>query len=230
MPITNPMKTSLPSSRGFSLVELLTVITIISLLTSLLLLGHGSFVGGVGLLGAGDKTSDLFAFARQEAIAKNTMTAVVLVTSPSTGTGAYRAFSIWELSLPVSGGAPDSTDWHQTSRWQTLPSGIVVDSSASASSFLQSSTVSPALPTINYLGTILNPSSGTDCAVQYFMPSGRLDWSSATETCQLRLVEGFYNGAATSYQHPSQTNPAQPANYVSYIFSTATGEPKIVRP
>ena len=217
------------SLRAFSLVEMLMVLTIISVLSSLCALGMRALMGKTGLTGAGDRVSGLFAFARQEAIAHNTMTAVVLVTSPSTGSGAFRSFSVWELFLPTTGGAPTTSNWQQASKWQTLPSGIVVNSSVAASSFLNCASVTPALPTINYLGTSLNPSGGSDCVAQYFMPSGRLN-APPTDPCTLQLVEGLYNGSNTILQHASPSSPTLPANYVSYVFSTATGEPKIVRP
>jgi hypothetical protein len=82
---------------------------------------------------------------------------------------------------------------------------------------------------MNYLGAALsNPH--TDYAVQIFLPSGRLVPPTGSNPYTLQLVEGFYSGSTPTYQHPSSTNPALPANYVSYVFSAATGEPKIVRP
>jgi len=208
------------------MLEMLVVITILTILTSISILAMKSLAGSTGLTRAGDQISGVFAFARQEAIAKDTMTATVLVTSPAAGNAAYRTVSVWELTTPTDGTAPSSSNWIQASKWQPLPTGIVVDNSAGATSFLSSTAVTPALPSINYLGTTLNPN--TDCAVQVFLPSGRLS-PPVAEPCTLKLVEGFYTGTTLTYQHPNTTT-SQPANYVSYIFSSATGEPKIIRP
>jgi prepilin-type N-terminal cleavage/methylation domain-containing protein len=221
------MKKNRAFARAFTLVELLVTITIVSILTSICVLGLKSLTGSAGLTGAGDQVSALLSFARQEAIAKDTMTAVVLVTTPNAGKAAYRTFSLWELKVRTDGTPPSSSDWVQASKWQTLPVGTVVDSSNTASTFLASSTPTPSLPTLNYVGTNLNPAS--DCAVQIFLPSGRLVSSSGNPYI-LQLVEGYYNGTTTTYQHVNASNTALPANYVQYVFSTATGVPKIVRP
>ncbi len=215
------------SRQGFTMMELLVVMTIISILTSLCVLGFKSLTGSIGLTGASDQFTSFLAFARQRAIARNTMVATVILTSGTYDKAAYRTYSAWELALPSDGTAPSSSNWVQTSPWKTLPPGVVVDSTATASGFLNSPTVSPALPTLDYMGKSLNPK--TECAVQLFLPSGRLN-PPPTDPCNLRLVEGFYAGSTLTYQHPSPANSALPANYVSYIFSTATGEPKIVRP
>ena len=227
------MKQNRFSNQAFTLVELLVTITIVSILTSICVLGLKSLTGSTGLTGAGDQVGAFMAFARQEAIAKDTMTAVVLVTNSTTGKAAYRTFSLWELNVRTDGSTPSPSDWVQASKWQTLPTGTVVDmnvvvgASSTPSTFLTSSTPTPALPAMNYLGTSLsNPT--TDYAVQIFLPSGRL--LPSANPYILQLAEGYYNGATTTYQHPNVTNAAQPANYVKFVFSTATGEPKIVRP
>ncbi len=213
--------------RGFSFVELLIVLTIMGLLASLSMLALKPLTSSQNLTSAGDKFAGLLAFAREEAIAKNTLTALVLITSPSQGSAAYRTFSVWEVALPVAGGAPTSANWYQATKWQELPSGTVLDSSYP--DFLTPITVTPALPaTISYLGTPLSTVSSS-CAVQYFLPSGRLDWSSSGN-CTIQLVEGYYNGSSTVYTHYVQSTPSQSADYIQYVLSPATGEAKVVRP
>lgn len=229
------MKARRRRQRGFTLIELMAVMAIMAILLSLGMMSFKSLSGSTGLDGAGDQLNGFFAFARQEAIAKNTMTAVIMVTNPtvSNGNASYRTFALWELTLPADGTAPESSNWNQASRWMTLPTGIVVDNSTTdgVSNFLQgpanSDSIQPPLPaSLNYQGTPLNLDQ--DCVYQIFLPSGRLD-APMTDPCTLRLVEGFYKNSVITYQHLNSST-SQPANYVSYIFSTATGEPKIVRP
>lgn len=212
------------------MVELLVVLSIMGLLASISMLALKPLTSSQNLNAAGDKVAGLLAFAREEAIAKNTLTALVLITAPNEGSAAYRTFSVWEVALPIAGGAPTSSNWYQATKWQQLPSGTVLDSGQpAANNFLTSSTVTPALPaTINYLGASLSTSSSS-CAVQYFLPSGRLDWASSGN-CTIQLVDGYYNGSATVYTHYVLSNPSQPADYIQYVLSPATGEAKVVRP
>jgi prepilin-type N-terminal cleavage/methylation domain-containing protein len=216
--------------RGFSLIELLLVLTIMGVFASLSMLALKPLTSSQNLTSAGDKFAGLLAFAREEAIAKNTLTALVLITSPNEGPAAYRTFSVWEVALPVAGGAPTSSNWYQATKWQELPPGTVLDSGYPASNnFLTPITVTPALPaTIPYLGAPLSTSS-PGCAVQYFLPSGRLDWSSSGN-CTIQLVDGYYNGSSTVYTHPVLSNSSQSADYIQYVLSPATGEAKVVRP
>jgi len=211
-------------------VELLVVITVMGLLASLGVLALKPLTSSQNLNSASDKVAGLLAFAREEAIAKNTLTALVLITSPTQGAASYRTFSVWELALPVGGGAPTSANWLQSTKWQSLPYGTVVDSGSPTSNNFQTPiTVTPALPaTIPYLGSSLSTSSSS-VAAQYFLPSGQLQWTSSGN-CALQLVEGQYNGSSTVYLHPSRSNPAQPADYVQYVLIPATGEAKVIRP
>jgi prepilin-type N-terminal cleavage/methylation domain-containing protein len=224
------MRAPHPHLRGFSLLELLVVLTIMGLLASLGVLALKPLTSSQNLNSAGDKVAGLLAFAREEAIAKNTMTAVVLVTSPTQSTASYRTFSVWELALPATGGAPTSANWFQATKWQSLPFGTTLDSgSPSSNNFATSMTVTPALPaTITYLGTPLS-TTGSAVAVQYFLPSGQLDWSSSNNLT-IQLVEGYYNGTSTVYTHVSPTNSTLPADYIQYVLIPATGEAKVVRP
>jgi len=224
------MKPHRATLRGFSFVELLIVLTVMGFLASLSLLALKPLTSSQNLNSAGDKVASLLAFAREEAIAKNTLTALVLITSPSQGQAAFRTFSVWEVALPVAGGAPTSANWYQATKWQELPYGTVLDSGyPTSNNFLTPITVNPALPaTINYLGAPLSTSSSS-CAVQYFLPSGRLDWSSSGN-CTIQVVEGYYNGSATVYTHTVLSSPTQAADYIQYVLSPATGEAKVVRP
>ena len=221
--------------RGFTLVEMLGVLTIIGILASLASLAVKGLSGSIGLTGAGDVTGAVFAFARQEAITKNTLTAVVVPTNTSLVTAAYRTLAVWEYSAATGA-------WQQASPWRMLPKGVVIDSHTSDStSYLLTGVTFPAMPTtINYQGTTLTaPSSPTtgDFAYQVFLPSGRLPplpqnpAGQTPSSYTLTLVEGFYASGASSptYTH-LKNGSGPPVNYVQYYFNIATGDTKIVRP
>ncbi len=218
------MKSSAPSRQGFTLLELLLVLSVMSILTTFCVLAIRT--GSTNLAAAQDQVNGVLAFARQEAITRNTLCAVVLVTTTANDDLGYKTLGVYELR-PTDGVAPSSSDWVQAGKWQTLPQGIAVDNTSTASSFLQATSVAPPLPTLAFRGDQLNPA--TDCAVQIFMPSGRLS-PPPTDPCTMRLVEGSYAPNATTITYTHRNASAQPADYVSYILSTATGEAKIVRP
>jgi Tfp pilus assembly protein FimT len=226
-------------------VELLGVLTIIGILAALSSMAIKALSGSIGLTGAGDVTAAVFAFARQEAITKNTLTAVVVPTNTSLVTAAYRTLGVWEYS--AASGA-----WQQASAWRMLPNGVVIDchtdatdavvtgtSSMPNSNYLLTGLTFPAMPTtISYHGTTLNAPSapGTgDFAYQVFLPSGRLPPAPASSltpsSYTLTLVEGFYASGASSptYTH-LKNGSGPPVNYVQYYFNIATGDIKIVRP
>ncbi|WP_256199003.1 prepilin-type N-terminal cleavage/methylation domain-containing protein [Verrucomicrobium spinosum] len=104
--------------EGFTLVEMLMVIAVMASFLVIGGLGVGRTLRAMTLTNAGNKVIWLMEMARQQAITKNTLNAVVLVKSLGTEVDG-RAFTVLEYT--VAGG------WRQIHEWEVLPDGIVAD-------------------------------------------------------------------------------------------------------
>lgn len=87
--------------RGFTLMELLTVIAIMGIFTALTLSGLGVVTSGQ-LAAGGNQVVDLINQARQNAISENVPTALVMVTGSGNSKWDYRLFGIYELTASGS--------------------------------------------------------------------------------------------------------------------------------
>jgi Tfp pilus assembly protein FimT len=239
---------------------MLVVIAIAMILAVISLIAFRTITSSSALTTSINLVGNAFAYARQEAIAKNTLTSVVILTQAS-APNTYATFSVWEYSSSAG-------TWSQITTWKTLPPGIVFDNGTSAANS----------PTISYLGSSLsvassyistaqsatpfvsNPSSATASAAsipyyvlgttatltygtagsptsqgyacQTFLPSGRL-YSAASSPYSLLLVEGLYTysgGALTLTYTHINTTTSGPANYAWFFFNLYDGQAKIIRP
>lgn len=211
----------LKTPRGFTIVELLTVVAIMSILVSLGMVSLRGVSGGSNLSTSGSRLAGLLESAREEAILKRQPVAVTMLLSGSDD--ARRTFSALEY-VPANGVAPAS--WKQVSRWETLPAGIVADVSSGTTANLSNAfssdtsvTVSSVLPTLTYRGVSATPGSGYGYLI--FMPDGTI--YQASQSCALSLVQGSWNGS--SVQHTGDPN-----NYLQVVVNDATGRVKVIRP
>src|SRR3569623_1884486 len=93
-------KFNLSTSRsGFSLVELLMVMAIVSMLTALTV-GSVKAIAGHALTSAGNQFVDLAALARQNSVGKGVYSAVVIKTLKN---GAFSAYCVMELGREDDG-------------------------------------------------------------------------------------------------------------------------------
>lgn len=112
-----PVRSSVRS--GFTLVELLTVITIVAIMTGL---GVASFRGGSNsqqASGAADAASSIFSQARTQAILRNTPAAVIVDTN-STSTACFHRVMVVYLDSSITASHPAAT-WDQASPWVIFP-------------------------------------------------------------------------------------------------------------
>lgn len=186
---------------GFSLLELLVVVAIISLLLTLLVPAFSSIGKGNELAVSGGRFVDLLNLARVNAMSKNAMTAVVINTD-SSSEGAFRSIVLMELSARNDGTLPTSADWKQTTKWEQLRQGIIVQGPLA-----NGSTPTPSLPALKYQSQVL-----TSTYSVFFLPNGSLLDSAKTTAIRLAKSDGNLS------------------NYFDVTILPASGRTKIDRP
>lgn len=199
---------------GFSLTELLAVLGIIG---SLLCISLPALRLNTShnLAATGNRLTTLIQFARQNAMTKNALTAVVLMTSAQTDAD-YRAVTLLEWNPELG--------WKQLTGWELFPNGIVVDKEAAQCSFIQHSQAQ--LPHAEQLTLIYHGKPIDHYACRVFSPSGGL--TDENVAAEIPLVEGqVRNGELILLHRDSQGNPA---NYYRVVVIPGSGRTVIERP
>ncbi len=156
------------SRQGFSLVEMLTTLAIISVMAVLSLPSIVSFSEANKLSAGGNELADLATLAHDYALSHNMVTALVgVTTSNAVPTAQYRAFVV--MARDSSG------NWSPVSKWTWLPDAVTMDSS-SANTFLTFSGSNQQNFSLNLNGA----SVGSGYAYQLFFPDGRMDTSASS--------------------------------------------------
>ncbi|KAB2643095.1 MAG: prepilin-type N-terminal cleavage/methylation domain-containing protein [Verrucomicrobia bacterium] len=124
MRFTQPTACPTPHHAGFSLVELLTVIAIISVLMTVATVGIGGLLAGKGVTTAVSTTEAVFAEARSLAMGKLTNAAVLVSIQDPTNMDTYlrRLVVAYKEVDPVTN--LQSSDWTLASRGVTLPDKV----------------------------------------------------------------------------------------------------------
>lgn len=201
---------------------------VVVILTTLVIPAVSNFGRATNLVTGGNMVMNLAAYARQIAITKGTLTALVLLGAQGTADD-YRAFTVLEYHAV--------TGWSQATEWKKLPVGIVVDRSGESDrkdiengTFLKDSPTSflaaaaqpqPPVPPVRYEGVQVKKFAG-----RIFTASGSLLNPGAP--AQFRLVEGFIQNGRTIYTRSAGKNA--PANYYSIALLGATGLARVDHP
>ncbi len=115
-------------SKAFSLVELLTVITIMGVLMTAVAPAFRSISSSNNLVNGANILSALMNQARVHAIANSTQTAVYICTDwPGRPDDARRMASVWSWDA-------NSATWKALTKWERLPIGVVVQDGVPAGS------------------------------------------------------------------------------------------------
>lgn len=201
-----------PDTRsGFSLIELLIVIAIISIMTTL---GAKVLTGGSALQTSGVAMSDFALMARNEAISRNSLTALVFKNS---GSQAFRSYCIMTLKRPMDGSQPASTNWVQGTSWKTLPDSVRFENSGDSNDvFTANPGIYPPLPTTSFQGETVAPSA---LAVVLFGPDGQVQAAGAGDSAELHMIPDL----------PGRTL-ASSSNWVRIDFNRATGNVRMTQP
>ena len=209
--------------RAYSLIELLAVMAILSALASLTV-GSLSPVKANALTAGGNQITDLLISARQNSLARQAFTAVIIKT---TGASRYSAFCLFELTRNDDG---TFSGWKMAAQWRLLPDGIRFDPNLTVASptlnFANSSNnpgVPVTLPSVTFRGQSVDLNSAT--AFQIFAPDGTLTKGAPI---RLRLLEGAED-SGTGIIYTGQRNGAEPANYYDIVLLRETGQAKVER-
>ena len=142
MKIRSNMPGILSAVRGFSMIELLLVITIMALLVAVTVPAVQGLMNGRNLGDAGGVITSQLELARQTAIARNAAVQWQIVKVPDLRTGDPVAFRLIR-SLILE---PGSREWRPIGRSEWLPKSTWVDEDAARSPMLVMQTNTSDLP------------------------------------------------------------------------------------
>ena len=209
---------------AFSLVELLAVIALVGIILGIVVPALSGMGRGTSLVTAGNMVNNMAGLARQHAMSRNTLTALLVLANQGTDAD-YRAVSVLEYK--------PGTGWSQLGGWEMLPVGITVDAgdTQECSFLLRSPNPFPFLsatnqdnPPVTFQSLPIRSPDGY--AARIFTPGGGLQNPAAP--AQIRLVEGRVEGGAIRYTNRNVAG--KPANYFDIAIVGATGATKTSRP
>jgi prepilin-type N-terminal cleavage/methylation domain-containing protein len=208
-----------PKRNGFTLIELLVVISIIAIVATAAFAAFAGAGRGTRLTVAGNTVSNLALLARQNSLAKNAMTALVMIGNAGTE-GDYRTFALFEIVPRTDGEPAGAGDWRPMGTWETVPDGVVVEDCT----FTQSTVgMTPPFPPLTFRGATIG-----DYLYVVFLPNGSLLRSGSS--C-VKLVAGYRPpGTQTVVYTAAKGTDGKAANYYQICLLAATGRAKIIRP
>lgn len=150
------------ASRAFSLIELLTVIGLVSLLTTLVTPALMSSHRASSLTNAGNRMADMASVARQTALSRNAIMALIISSKPATDSVARQAAIIMQYD-----GVQNL--WAPLGGWSRLPESISVQ---------DNSPDKAAVTQLAALNLKVDGQTLSDYTALVFYPDGRLKSSA----------------------------------------------------
>lgn len=191
---------------GFSLIELLAALALMSLLMASIAPALVSSQRGSSLSHAGNRFADLITTARQTSLSRNVMTAVVLVTDTTDATLNGRVLGLLEMD--------GDHVWRQAGGWIQLPEAVSARDVNGAAPHNTLPAAADSVPPV--LASLKgDPSPGYSALV--FYPDGRMRGNAAN----LRRISVRLSGESQS---------AVPKNYYDIVINAETAALRIQRP
>ncbi len=209
--------------HGFTLVELLTVIAVISVLVGVLYTSMGG-VDAAALKTTGNTIVDSVAMARQVAISQDAYTAVVVKT---TGPNAYSSYCLMVLKRDsVTGNFVDSK-WVLLKPWSSLSHGVVFDPRTTNNFLAATDSLMGAQADVSYLGQPIDLTNIGEAVFHVFAPDGTMQ---EVQPFHLRLVRGTWNSSAGNIAYTSSQTAGTSVDYYDIVFLPDTGQTKVQTP
>ncbi|HSJ00841.1 MAG: Tfp pilus assembly protein FimT/FimU [Verrucomicrobium sp.] len=221
-------------SRGYTLVEMLAVISVLAVLSGLSIPAMQSPTGAAALSTSAREVSNLISLARSEAIARHTVIRFAISSQAKDGTDTgLRKASLWEWH-------DESQQFVQLTAWQQLPNGVAfdpnLDDSATGANYNKNAAYAQA-DGASVRGYYLMSNSGSsaqfadaDNIIRYFefLPSGTVRIDSTVVPARnvvLSLVQGTTDTAG-KLTYLTET----PSNWAQVNVDTLTGRVRLYRP
>ena len=203
----------IPSLAGFSLLELLMVLSIMGIVMAMVIPIGGNFLRSSELSQAGDQLVSTLSYARQTAIARNRAVEVRFFNyaDPPSSAGHFRAIQAFLIE--------SGTSATPLGRKQTLPSTVYLSSAKELSSLMDPSLGTSVSGT--NLGQPIPKADMAYTAVRFrFLPDGSTNLASSTNKIFVTLIPATYPDDASS----------PPPNFITVLLQPNNGKVKQLRP
>lgn len=218
---------------GFSLIELMAVMTVISLVAGFVVPSVKGIVGGSTVDVGANKLAGLLNLARSEAIAQHTIVRFVVATDwpNASEEGKLRRVSLWAWQA-------DSGRYLPLTKWEELPTGLVLEKGVP--DYVRTATYAQN-DAATVRGSSVLEEAGTDASFTAetglgniptrfieFLPSGSARIPGSTDRQAIFVAaQGFLTGDQIT--HTAQSN-GRTANWAQVNVDTLTGRAHVYRP
>lgn len=204
------MESMIPRPRAFSIIELLVVMTILSILIALISPAISSLIENTNITRGAQLVESQIQLARQIASSKNRPVEIRMIKVPSLSSDGLSAIQLWQLDPPNGSSAIQA---RPLTRAEMLPTALCIsEESTTASRLLATCAPTNSMPSGSSL-------SGNAFAAFQVLPSG-LIWPYVD----------MNSAYVTILPVRSARDTALPPNFATIQINPMTGTPSIYRP